>query len=167
MRTPMHRPSLLLFGLLTTLSSPNALPAQDFIPYIGGGLRLGYAFGEGPSFGAEVTLGVLQDIGRTAGLTSIALGIQNNPIAPGPLTYVSWAAATLIPPMDLVGIAVGRTYYSLDGKNYWGTRSILWGGPLFILVSLESYRFPNLDTRKWSIGLWGRLAWPLVDFHYT
>ncbi|MCH7573892.1 MAG: hypothetical protein IIA59_02090 [Candidatus Marinimicrobia bacterium] len=175
MRTPTSRPLLLIFGLSITLASPRALPAQglDFNQYIGGGLRLGYVFGEGPSYGAEVTFGVLV----FPIITSIALGIQSIPTAPRQLSYVSLSGSIF----GMLGIAAGKTFYSVDGVKYGGTRSIIWGAmavplqnPYFgrytilgSLVSLESYRFPNLDTQKWMIGLWGRFAFPRFKIIYT
>ena len=131
MRTPMPRPLLLAFSLIATLSLPHALPALDFLPYVGGGLRLGYVVDEGLSLGAEVTLGVLLELENppsVVGLTSIALGIQTMPTEPRRLTYVSWAAAAFVAELTVAGAAVGKTHYSIDGKNHWGTRRILWGG---------------------------------------
>ena len=177
MRAQMSRSLLLIFGLMITLSSPRSLPAQIFPPYLGGGLRLGYVIGEGLSLGAEVTLGVLLPVGRNPIVGSISIGFQTNPTVPRVLTYKSVSAATpLSETLSLVGVAFGKTRYSSDGYNkYSGTRFILWGAQslgfsnpfISALVSLESYRFPNLDTSKWSIGLWGKAALLLGDFFYT
>jgi len=174
MRRSMSRPMLLMFGLLVTLSSPQALPAQiDNIVYFGGGLQLGYVFGEGPSFGAEVTFGIFAP-GNLPIASSIALGMHVNPAEPQSLTYVSWSVSAA----GLLGISIGKTFYLLDGRNYEGTRHSVYGVlPLPIplgnnlltsaMVSLEYYRYPNLDTSSWLIGMWGRFAVLLSDFHYT
>ena len=158
MRTPMPRPLLLIFSVLAILSSPPTLQSQ--VPYMGAGLRLGYVLGEGVSLGAEVTFGMVLFIDPIL-TSSIAFGVQRNPTAPRRLTYRSWSAAMNITGIQFMGIGWGKTFYSLDGINYSGTRRILWGGPIFILVSLESYQFPNLDTQKKEIGLWGRIGVPL------
>lgn len=176
MRRSVCRPSWLMFSLLVTLSSPQALPAQiEDIFYFGGGLQLGYVFGEGPSFGAELTFGVFAP-GNLPIASSIGVGMRGNPTEPQLLTYLSGSVSAI----GLLGISIGKTFYVLDGRNYDGSRYSVYGvlptlfpfplGPnLFLnsMVSLEYYRYPNLDTTSWLIGMWGRFVYLLSDFHYT
>ena len=167
MRTPMPQSLLLMIGLTAALSSPQTLPAQEFIlPYLGGGLRIGYVSKEGLSLGADVTLGALATsfvgLGSSnRGLfASVALGILMMPTAPKIIRYVSFGGGGIMLPVA-VGASFGRTFYSLDGMKYTGTRSSLWGGVPFVLVSVDSYRFLSENAQIKDVGLWVRGALPM------
>ena len=157
LRIPMPRRLLLVLGLFTTLSSPQALPAQA-LPYIGFGLRLGYVIGEGPSFSAEMTAGIFM----LGFIGSIGVGGQTMPTAPNKFGYVCLSGGYL-----LGGFSVGPIFYSQDNNKYIGTRKSIWAGPMIVLVSWDSYQFPSLDApKKMLIGLWGRVPVPLVDIKF-
>ena len=145
---------LLLFSFMGILLSPWALPAQDIIPYISPGFRLGYVFGEGFTYSLEMTAGLVfpdpalpGDLSRPYNV-SFGGGVQVMPTAPKRFTYVSLQGGLVFG-----GITVGRILYEYEGNQYSGTRLGVWGGAL-VLGSWEYYTFPDLETAKQSIGIW-------------
>lgn len=144
---------LLVLCHIAVIAAPKVLPAQDILTYINPGIRLGYVFEEGFTYSVEVTAGLVIEAGANA---SVGVGYQVIPTAPKRFIYVSGQGG-----LTFAGFSVGTILYEHEDSIYSGTRLGVWGGML-LLGSWEYYKFPDLNTTKQSIGLWGKL--PILLF---
>lgn len=145
-------------SLLFLLQILTVAPIKAQIPYISPGIELGYIFGQGFTFSAEVTLGICIYLAHG----SIALGHQLIPEKPKSLSYFAVQGGTLE-----YGASIGGVSYNDNGTEETGSRfAIYYGFPLswklgvvnpVIILSSKLLDFPSLDTRYMSIGIWGKL----------
>ncbi len=131
---------------------PTLTHAQvEYAIYANPGIRLGYVFGEGFTFGTELTFGVF--FLRSAIHTSVGVGYQRIPKEPKRFCYVSGQAGFFI-----FGASIGNIF-DADGHTV-GSRFAAYAIWLVPGISYEVLKFPSLSTEYRSFGFWGKF--PLV-----
>jgi hypothetical protein len=126
--------------------------------YVNPGMRVVYTFGEGITWGVEITLGIIYWDALIH--SSVAIGWQKNPYYPQELHYIALQGG-----IYLFGASIGQTFYG-DGKGREkGVRYTGYLGPLPILTegvlglafaTYEYYRFPALKKTYHSLSICGK-----------
>lgn len=138
---------LILFILLFSTSK-----AQIF--YVSPGLKIGYVFGEGPCFGAEITVGVFYAL-----YASVAVGFEKLPNDKESFSYVALQGGSILPIDNFypaVGLSIGKTVTINQAEPQYGTRLSIHSGLLYGLLVYEHLRFPTLDKNYNTLGVFGK-----------
>jgi len=167
---------MILVSLFTSRIEGSSEPKDELFGYINPDVKIGYTFGEGFSWGVEVTFGAFY-WKPPIPHGSIAIEWERKWDFPLEFIYVSFQGG-----LTSIGGSIGRTFYKVDNKFRTGKRySAYVGLPIPIeleqirlwfisteFVSYEYTKFPALDKTFYNLCLWGKIpivlpGYPFID----